>query len=96
MIDEERKQNTSGWQHSFDFLKFGNQNMQIAKPGIVKKKYEVNSGKNVACQMCPKILANKKNLKEHMLRRHSEPKTVVCKYCAKFQKHKYQTQAVIL
>ena len=49
-------QNTSGWQHSFDFLKIGNQKMQVAKPSAVKKKYDGNSGKHV---MLPANFAQK-------------------------------------
>jgi hypothetical protein len=48
--------------------------MLVAKPNAVKKNYDENSGKHVACQLCLKILANKKNLNEHMLRRNSEHK----------------------
>jgi len=41
------------------------------------------SKKNLACHLCHKILANKRYLRDHMLKKHSEVSRVVCEYCAK-------------
>ena len=46
-------------------------------------KPDKETKKNLACHLCHKILANKRYLKDHMLKKHSEANRVVCEYCAK-------------
>ena len=82
--DLEARQDTSSWQDDSDISDDGNQsNYKQAKPEPVEKHFNGDSTKHVACHLCQKILANKKYMKSHMLRKHSEETRVVCEYCAK-------------
>jgi signal recognition particle subunit SEC65 len=76
----EVKQGNSIWQDNIDD---GDQSSsEQANPESTKKQSGGDSKRPMACNQCPKILANKKNFKDHMLRKHSEEKRVVCEYCA--------------
>ena len=54
----------------------------------LKEEYETKSGKNILpnqCELCGKILSNKKNLKKH-LKLHSDVRNYICKICNKSYK----------
>ena len=75
-------QDTSLCEDDFDNVGHKSEVQKIESDGD-ENKSGGDSKRPLACNLCPKILANKRYLKLHILNKHSEETKVVCEYCAK-------------
>jgi len=77
---------SNNWQGNFNYFNDSFMNNGYGTQGVNNadtNQKDEGKKKNMACHLCHKILANKRYLRDHMMKRHSEVTRVVCEYCAK-------------